>query len=89
MTVDFQSGVVTGTINWSNSNDFGQLTITGTFDQASMQVNSVYAGLGGIVNGVTYNPSGSITGTVSDDFGSLPVVLVNESGESFDYILTP
>lgn len=88
-TIDFQTGAVTGTFNTSGDY-YVNTVVSGGFLSANRLVTATYEGIAGATwLGKEWPTYGTFEGTVSDDYGSVSGVLVNEEGESFEFTAYP
>ncbi len=85
MTVDFQTGTVTGTFSIGGES-YMNTEVSGGFLSATRNVTATYEGIAGATFlGKEWATYGTIEGTVSEDYGSITGVAVNDEGESFEF----
>ncbi len=87
MTVDFQSGEVTGSGSYTDNNSFTTIEIEGAIDTTTLTVTTTYSGTTASTEyGLQAAISGAIFGPVSADYSTFSASWVNESGDSGKFI---
>ncbi|HNR02368.1 MAG TPA: hypothetical protein PKK59_07530 [Anaerolineaceae bacterium] len=89
MTIDFQTGSVTGAFSVSGES-YMNTEVSGGFLSANRLITATYEGVAGSTFlGEEWATYGTIEGTVSEDYSSVSGEAVNAEGESFEFIAYP
>lgn len=89
MTVDFQSGEVTGNCSYTDSISYTSMEIEGTIDTTTLTVTTTYSGITASTEyGIQAPISGAIFGPISADYSTYTATWINESGDSGEFTAT-
>lgn len=89
MTVDFQSGEVTGNCSYTDSTSYTSMEIEGTIDTTTLTVTTTYSGITASTEyGIQAPISGAIFGPISADYSTYSASWINESGDTGEFTAT-